>query len=88
MSDDINNNTNTNILISPIIDNAIDCFISEVKKKHNKDKIMKNIVEPIVEDINKRYYPHMITLTVLLVFIIVLLALLVGTNLKDKNKSS
>ena len=66
--------------IGPITDNIINSCIHELKKKKNKEKIMKNIIEPILLDINSRYYPHMLTLTILLSLIIILLLLLLIVN--------
>lgn len=70
--------------IGPMTDNLINSFIDEIKKKKNKEKIMKNIIEPILNDINDRYYPHMMTLTVLLSLIIILLLLLLIANSGSK----
>lgn len=44
---------------------------------------MKNIVEPILNDINDRYFPHMMTLTVLIALIIILLLLLLIASSKS-----
>ena len=66
--------------IGPVTDNLINSFIDEIKKKKNKEKIMKNIIEPILNDINDKYYPHMMTITVLLSLIIILLLLLLVVN--------
>lgn len=68
--------TDGNMLIGPLADNIINSFIDEIKKKKNRDKIMKNIIEPILNDINDRYYPYILTLTFLLSMIIVLLLML------------
>ena len=66
--------------MGPITDGIVNDFINEVKKKKNRDKIMKNFIEPILNDINDRYYPHMMTLMVLLALIIILLSLLLIAN--------
>jgi hypothetical protein len=74
--------------IGPMTDTLINSFVKEMKKNKNKKKIMKNIVEPILNDINDRYYLHMITLIVLLIVIIILLSLLLiigAINLKNTN---
>ena len=70
------------MFIGPMTDGIINSFIDEVKKKKNKEKIMKNIIAPILDDINSKYYPHVITLTVFLTLIIVLLILLLIVNIK------
>lgn len=68
--------------ISPVTDGIINSFIDEIKKKRNKEKIMRNIIEPILNDINSKYYPHVITLIVFLSVIIILLTLLLIVNIK------
>lgn len=75
---------NDDSFIGPMTDNIINSFIDEIKKKKNKEKIMKNIIEPIINDINDRYYPHMLMLIVLLALIIILLLLLLIGNINKK----
>jgi len=65
-----------NSFIGPMTDNLVNSFVDEMKKKKNRDKIMKNVVEPILNDINNRYFPHMMILIILIVIVIVLLLLL------------
>lgn len=62
--------------ISPLADNIINGFVDELKKKRNKEKIMKNIIEPILSDINDKYYPYILTLSFMMSFIILLLLML------------
>lgn len=71
---------NANSFIGPMTDTLVNSFVDEMKKKKNRDKIMKNIVEPILNDINSRYFPHMMILTILIVIVIVLLLLLLIFN--------
>ena len=66
--------------IGPMTDNLINSFIQEMGKKKNKEKIMKNVVDPLLCDINDKYYPYMMTLTLLLTIIIVLLISLLAIN--------
>jgi hypothetical protein len=66
--------------IGPVTDNIVNGILCELKKKKNKDKIMKDLIEPIINDINERYYPHMLILTVLLSIIIILLLFLLLVN--------
>jgi hypothetical protein len=74
-----------NSFIGPMTDNLINSFVDELKKKKNRDKVMKNIVEPILNDINDRYFPHMMTLTILIILVIVLLLLLLISNFKNND---
>jgi len=64
--------------IGPITNSAIDGIIKEINKKKTKEKIMKNIIDPLLCDLTVRYYPHFVTITfVLVVIIILLIAILV-----------
>ena len=62
-----------NEYLGNITDNLIGTLTTQVKKKKNRDKIMKNIVEPVLEDINKKYYPHYITIISLFIMMILML---------------
>ena len=66
--------------IGPMTENLINGFVDELKKKKNRDKIMRNVIEPILTDIDNRYFPHMMTLTMLLTLIIILLIMLLIAN--------
>jgi hypothetical protein len=59
--------------VAPITDNLIDVITKHVKKKRNRDKIMKTIIEPVLEDINRKYYPHYVTLISLFIMMILML---------------
>ena len=59
--------------ISPITDNLIDLLTKEISKVKNRKKIMKNIIQPILEDINKKYYPHFMALISLLVIMTIMM---------------
>ena len=56
-------------MFGPITNSVIDGVISEIKKKKTKEKIMKNIVDPLLCDLTTRYYPYLITITIILVLI-------------------
>jgi hypothetical protein len=63
--------------VGPFTKDLIDTCTKEFKKKENKDKIMKNVVDPIVSELFRRYYAyisfflfiHIITI-LLLIYII------------------
>jgi hypothetical protein len=76
----------SNPIIGPITDNIINSFVNEVKKSKNRDKIMKNIIDPILSDINHKYFPYVVMLVLLLLIIIILQITLVVINVKS-NKS-
>lgn len=59
--------------IGPLTDGIIDSIIKEMKKKKTKDKIMRGIIDPLLCDLTSRYYRHLMTITGVLVFVIILL---------------
>lgn len=68
------------LFIGPMTEHLINQFVDEMKKKKNRDKIMHNVVDPILEDIDNRYFPYLMLLIVLLIVMIILLILLFITN--------
>lgn len=54
-------------------DKIFGAIMKEVENKKYKDKIMKCLIEPLLDDINNKYYPHMMSLVILLILIIILL---------------
>ena len=44
--------------IGPLTKNVIESFTKELKKPTTKESIMKNIIDPIVKEIFKRYSPY------------------------------
>jgi hypothetical protein len=67
--------------IGPITDTIINQLSTEIQKKTTKDKIIKNILDPILSDIASRYYPHLLGVTVTLTIIIVLLLSILYINI-------
>ena len=70
--------------IAPITNSVIDLVIKEIKKRKTKEKIMKNIIDPLLKDLSIRYYPHFITITIALVVIIILLITILLVNVFQK----
>lgn len=70
--------------ICTITNNLINILTIQVKKKKNRNKIMKNIIEPVLEDINKKYYPHYITIISLFIMMIIMLLTLLFVVLSTK----
>lgn len=60
-------------IIGPATDNIIDILTSEIYKKKNRKKIIKRIIQPILEDINKKYYPHFMALLTLLIIMTIMM---------------
>lgn len=73
--------------IGTLTTSVIDTIINEIKKKKNKDKIMKNIVDPFLKDVATRYYPHFVSLITILTIIVITLIVLVVLISIDKNKT-
>jgi hypothetical protein len=63
--------------IGPITKDIIDTCSKELKKKEVREKIMKNLIDPVVAEIFSRYYPfitcfifiHLITICMLVYLI-------------------
>ena len=60
-------------LIGPATSNVIDVLTSEIAKKKNRKKIIKRVITPILEDINKKYYPHFMALLSLLIIMTIMM---------------
>lgn len=59
--------------IGPITDEIVDNVVKEFQKKKIKDKIIKHMIDPILCDIAEKYYPHVVTLMVILALMILLM---------------
>jgi hypothetical protein len=73
--------------IGPFADKMIKDFIYEIRKDKNMDKIRKNVLDPVLCDINDRYFPHMVTLITLLILIVLLLTLILVLYIFDKKET-
>jgi len=75
--------------IGPFTDKLIKDFIHEIRKEKNMDRIKENVIDPVLCDINDRYFPHMVTLISLLILIVLLLTLLLWMNFFERmNKNT
>lgn len=72
--------------IGPFTDKLIQDFIHEIRKEKNMNRIKENILDPVLCDINDRYFPHMVTLITLLILIVLLLTLLLIMNFFDNKE--
>ena len=73
--------TNVETYIGPITDSIIDCLIKEVKKKETKEKIMQNIIDPLLKDMSSRYYPYFMMIIVIMLIVIILLVIILIINI-------
>ena len=75
-------------LIGPATSNVIDVLTCEIAKKKNRKKIIKRVITPILEDINKKYYPHFMALLSLLIIMTIMmigLTLIIYTSKPPNN---
>ena len=70
--------------IGPLTNTIIDNIVKEFKKKHNKEKLFKNVIDPLLKDLTTRYYPHFVTITAILIIIVILLIILLFVVVMDK----
>lgn len=72
-------------IIGSATDNIIDILTSEIYKERNRKKIIKKIIQPILEDINKKYYPHfmgVLTLLIIMTIMMIGLSIIIYTSSK------
>ena len=55
-----------------------DFCVNQLSKPDTKDKIMKTVIDPILNDINDKYYYQYTAIIFLLVIIVILLILLIS----------
>ena len=70
--------------IGPFTNDIIEKFICHIKKKENKDKIIKHFVNPILKDIMDKYYSYFLSLIIILIFMMVLLITLIFLFIYNK----
>ena len=66
--------------LGPVTNSILDLIIEEIKKTKTKEKIMENIIDPLLKDLSIRYYPHFIIITIALIMIIILLISILVIN--------
>lgn len=75
-------------IIGPVTDTFINNVIIEVKKKENKEKIMKYIIDPFLSDLSTRYYPYILTLLITMIIIVILLIFILVINMTSYNSKN
>jgi hypothetical protein len=73
--------------IGPVTNSVIDGIIKELKKKKTKDKIIKDIVDPLLCDLATRYYSHFLTIVIILFVIVLLLITILILTVLNQHKS-
>lgn len=72
--------------IGPITQDLIDTCVNEFKKKDTREKISKNIVDPIVLEIKEKFYNYYLLFIILqFVIICLLIYIIIITNMMKKN---
>ena len=71
--------------IGPLTNSLIDNIIKEFKKKEIKEKIIKNVCDPIIYDISDRIYPYLILILSILCIIVILLSINIILLFSQKN---
>lgn len=67
--------------VNTISESLIDYIVKQIKKKSIKEKIMKNIVDPLLQDMASRYYPYFMMMIIILLIIIILLVSILIVNI-------
>lgn len=63
--------------IGPLTRDIIDTCSKELKKKEVKDKIMTNLIDPVVSEFFARYYPYITCFMFIHMIIIILLVYII-----------
>ena len=67
--------------IGPMTENLLNTCIKELKKKTNRDKISKHIIDPIFKEITHKFYGYYLIM-VFIQLIIICLLIFIAINIK------
>ena len=62
----------------------IELFVNEIKKEENKNKINKELIEPIVYSILDRIYPYILVTSIIFLLIFLITTTLLFIIIRDK----
>ena len=71
--------------IGPFTDNIIRSCVEELKKDETRNKIVDNIIEPIIFEVNHRYSGYIIGMSVIHISILVILLVILTILLRKEN---
>lgn len=79
-------NTNNYNKKQTLTDILLNQCIIEFNKKETRDKINRFILDPIINDINKKIYPYFMTFTLIIMCILILILIIFfSLIIKKKN---
>lgn len=70
-------------LVGPLTDSIINNLIVEFKKQEHKNKIMDNIVNPLLCEVTSKYYSYFLIIIVAILMIILLLLFIIILQIKS-----
>lgn len=71
-------------LIGPITESVIEGIIDQFRRTEIKERLMNNIIDPILADIVSRYYSYFMMFVAAILLIIILLIIILVLILKKK----
>ncbi len=69
-------------IISKLTDTILTQLVEEMQKKHIQDKINQQLLNPIIDEINKRIYPYFLIFSILIILILILILIIFFLNIK------
>ena len=69
-------------IISKLTDAILTQLVEEMQKKHIQDKINQQLLNPIIDEINKRIYPYFLIFSILIILILILILIIFFLNIK------
>lgn len=73
--------------IGPVTSAVLEGISKEIKKEENKQKILDNIIYPLLCDLSSRYYPYFMMIIMALLLIVILLVAILVINIVKIQKN-